>query len=352
MSAVPAEQTLISISAAGGPEVLQINRAPIPACGPGEVLIRVVAIGVNRHDVNQRRRGPDSTHGSVPGLEVSGTIVRSDSRETRWRAGDSVCALLDGGGYAEYAIARSDHILPVPPNLSLTEAAALPEALFTCWYNLFEIGQLKAGEQVLIHGGTSGVGSIAIQLLSAFGHRVFATCSSVDKRRIASSLGAADAFDYTDGAFADKVLNATQGQGVDLILDVARGIHSFENIRALRTRGRIVHLSPDTDYTKFPLRELMRKEAVLTGSLLRPLRPRDKARVAEALHVKVWPLIGERVRPLITMILPLERAAEGHALLESGMHAGKILLTPSGGGATPGQPASAPTSQWSPDHQF
>lgn len=326
MSSTPEEQTFVEIAAAGGPEVLKVIRGPVPECRPGDVLIRVSSSGVNRHDVNQRRRGPVPTHSSVPGLEVSGIIAFVPPGQNRWEVGDHVCALVDGGGYAQYAIARSDQVLPAPRGLSLIEAAALPEALFTCWYNFFEIARLQAGEQVLVHGGTSGVGTLAIQLLSAFGHNVFATCSTARKCEIARSLGARDAFQYTDASFADHVIEATQGRGVDVILDVSGGRHSYQNIRALATRGRIVHLSPDTDYTKFPLRELMRKEGVLTGSFLRPLRAQEKARIAEELLFKIWPILGSRIRPLVTATFALENAVDAHLLLESGDHAGKILL--------------------------
>ncbi|EEA01019.1 NAD(P)H quinone oxidoreductase, PIG3 family [Burkholderia sp. H160] len=324
---VPGHQIGILISAAGGPEVLVPSELPVPECASTDVLIRVVCAGVNRHDVNQRRRGPDNVHSSVPGLEVSGVVVRIGADVTNVKIGDEVCALVNGGGYAEYAIADAGQVLPVPPTISLRDAAALPEALFTTVHNFFNVAKLAAGESVLIHGGTSGVGSLAIQLLSARGHAVYATCGTDEKCSMAEALGAVKAFNYRTVGFAEAVLTATGGKGVDVILDMAGAGYGRQNVEALARRGRVVHLSPggNADLT-FPLRELMRKEAVVTGSLLRPLPNEEKADIARWIHAHVWPLIGTAIKPTITQRLPLTQACTAHEALERGDVAGKILL--------------------------
>ncbi|RKP47152.1 NAD(P)H-quinone oxidoreductase [Pararobbsia silviterrae] len=325
--AVPACHAEIHITAAGGPDVLQRIERPVPRCGASDVLIRVASAGVNRHDVNQRRRGPDTVHSPVPGLEVSGVVVRVGDDVTDVRIGDAVCALVNGGGYAEYALADHAQVLPVPAGLSLRDAAALPEALFTTAHNFFNVARLAPGESVLIHGGTSGVGSLAIQVLTARGHAVYATCGSDEKCAISRTLGAVDAFNYRTGAFADALKAARGGEGVDVILDMAGVVYGRQNVDALNRRGRIVHLSPGGGADlSFPLRELMRKEAVVTGSLLRPLPDIEKAAIAQWLRAQVWPLIGTRVKPIIAQRLPLAQASQAHEILEAGDVAGKILL--------------------------
>lgn len=324
---VPAQQTGILISAAGGPEVLLPATLPVPACGPGEVLIRVACAGVNRHDINQRRRGPDPSHRPVPGLEVSGVVVRTGAQVAGVAAGDEVCALVDGGGYAQYALADAGQVLPVPAAMSLRDAAALPEALFTTVHNFFNVARLAPGESVLIHGGTSGVGTLAIQLLSWLGHRVYTTCGSDAKCAMAEALGAAQAFNYRETAFEQAVLAATGGRGVDVILDMAGPDYGRRNVAALARRGRVVHLAPGGNADiALPLRELMRKEAVVTGSLLRPLPDAEKAEIARWLLARAWPVLGTRIRPQIALRLPLAQAGEAHAALERGDLAGKILL--------------------------
>jgi NADPH:quinone reductase-like Zn-dependent oxidoreductase/ketosteroid isomerase-like protein len=244
-----------------------------------------------------------------------------------WAVGDRVAALTDGGGYSEFAIAGAECALPVPKDMPAVEAAALPEALFTIWHNFFGLAALGPGERVLIHGGTSGVGTIAIQLLSALGHPVLVTCGTAEKMTAARELGAVAAFDYRSD-FAAEVIESTDGHGVDVVLDMSGGLHTAASLRALARGGRILHLSPGSgaDFVA-PLREIMAKEARITGSLLRPLPERQKAQIAESLRKVAWPLVAAgRVRPVIHGVLPLAGAARAHALMEKGAHVGKIVL--------------------------
>ena len=325
---MPTEQTVMVITAAGGPEVLQPTPRPVPSPSNGELLIRVHAAGINRHDVNQRRRGPSTGHSDVPGLEVAGVVAGVGAKLAGWTPGDRVCALTDGGGYGEYVVTPAALCFRIPGELTDVLAAALPEALFTVWFNFFTVAGLAPAESVLIHGGTSGVGSIAIQLLSALGHPVFATCGSDDKVLLARKLGARDAFNYRSDTFAAGVRAATDGRGVDVILDMSGGRHSLRSLESLAYRGRIVHLSPGdgADFSA-PLRLIMAKEARITGSLLRPLALTEKTRIAGELRQRVWPTLGNgRIAPLIRRVLPLRQAAEAHALMEAVDHAGKLIL--------------------------
>lgn len=321
-------QSAAEITRAGGPEVLELRSHPVPVPGPGELLIAVEAAGVNRHDCNQRRRGRSADHSDIPGLEVAGRVAAIGSEVAGWAVGDRVAALTDGGGYAEFAVARADCALPVPQGLSAVEAGALPEALFTIWHNFFGVAALGPGETVLLHGGTSGVGTIAIQLLTALGHPVFVTCGSAEKMAAARELGAAEAFNYRSDDFATALLEATGGLGVDVVLDMSGGRYAVASLRALARGGRIVHLSPGggADFVA-PLREIMAKEAKVTGSLLRPLPEREKAAIADSIRKVAWPLVAAgRVRPIIHAVLPLAAAAHAHALMEEGAHVGKIML--------------------------
>ncbi len=325
---IPPLQKVIKISAAGGPEVLVQVSASTPHPKHGEVLIAVQAAGVNRHDCNQRRRGPSPVHSDVPGLEVAGFVVAVGHGVAHDWVGQRVCALTDGGGYAQFATALVTHVLPVPEGLSWTEAAALPEATFTVWHNFFGVARLAAGESVLIHGGTSGVGTLAIQILSALGHPVFVTCGSDEKVAAARRLGASLAMDYRHGDFAETAQAHTSGRGVDVILDMSGGRYAVANVKALAQRGRIVHLSPGEDAPlQVPLRALMAKEAVVTGSLLRPLPDPEKTAIAERLRVVVWPLIAaRRVCPVIHQTFALRHAEQAHRAMEEGTHMGKIML--------------------------
>ncbi len=318
----------VAISAPGGADVLVVRPVTVAGPGAGELLVAVTAAGINRHDCNQRRRGPGPEHGDVPGLEVSGHVVAVGPGVTGWRPGDRVAALVEGGGYADHVRVRADLALPVPGEMDLTAAAALPEALFTSWYNFFDVAALGPGESVLLHGGTSGVGVIAIQLLTALGHPVFVTCGSADKMQLARGLGAVEAFSYRDDGFVAGVQAQTGGRGVDMILDMSGGRHSVASVAALARRGRIVHLSPgDGAEFRVPLRAILAKEARITGSLLRPLPAAEKARIAGRLRAVAWPLVvAGRIRPVIHRLYPLAEVAAAHAEMELGAHAGKILL--------------------------
>ena len=319
----------IFITAAGGPEVLQLRRSDLRAPADDELLIEVRAAGVNRHDCNQRRRGPTPAHSDIPGLEVAGVIVAAGRAVAAGRVGERVCALTDGGGYAGYAIAKAAQALPVPAGLDWHEAAALPEAAFTVWHNFFRVARLKPAESVLLHGGTSGVGTLAIQILGALGHPVFATCGSADKVDAARKLGAREAFDYRDDDVVAGIRAATAGRGVDVILDMSGARHTAHDVEALARRGRLVHLSPgDGAELRAPLRTILAKELHVTGSLLRPLPDDEKGAIAAELRRAVWPLIeAGRVRPVVHAVLPLTEAAEAHRLMEQGRHVGKVVLS-------------------------
>lgn len=324
---LPTRQTVIAITAAGGPEVLKPVQRPVPVPRDGEVLIRVSVAGINRHDCGQRRGGPAHAHSDVPGLEVAGEIVALGNNAAPWRIGDRVCALVDGGGYAQYAIAPASNTLPLPVGFSAAQAAALPEALFTAWYNFFDVAHLAAGERVLIHGGTSGVGTLAIQMLVALGHEVFATCGDERKCEAAVKLGATRAINYREDDFRPVIEEATGGHGVDVILDMSGGAYAEANLDALAYGGRIVHISGGGGKPfSAPLPKIMRKRAIVTGSLLRPTPVAVKAVVARNLHEKVWPLLGHRIAPIIDSTFALEQASEAHARMERNEHIGKILL--------------------------
>jgi len=322
------ENIAIHITRAGGPDVLQARAGPVPVPGDDEVLIEVRASGVNRHDCNQRRRGPTPAHSDVPGLEVAGVVVGLGSKVDHRVVGEAVCALTDGGGYGQFVVAKSAQVLPIPLGLDWVSAAALPEAAFTIWHNFFRIAALQPLESVLLHGGTSGVGTLAIQVLTVLGHPVFATCGSSSKVEAAVGLGALQAFDYHDPAWVGRVLEATADRGVDVILDMSGGQHASLDVNALAWRGRLVHLSAgDGASLCVPLRTLMAKELKITGSLLRPLPDPEKAIIARALLEKVWPLVSAgRVRPIVHQVLPFAEAVRAHRLMEEGRHVGKLIL--------------------------
>ncbi|SCK55356.1 putative NAD(P)H quinone oxidoreductase, PIG3 family [Variovorax sp. HW608] len=319
----------IVISAPGGPEVLRwIENMPLAAPGPDELLIHVFFAGVNRHDCNQRRRGPTPAHSDVPGLEVSGIVQAAGSRVRGFTAGDAVCALVDGGGYATRAIVPAELAFRVEAPLDLQSAAALPEALFTVWHNFFGVADLGPGESVLIHGGTSGVGSLAIQMLGALGHPVHVTCGSDEKCAAALALGARTAINYRTHDFEQEIQRVTRHAGVDVILDMAGSAHCASNVDALARRGRLVHLSPgDGAEFRAPLRAIMAKEVRITGSLLRPLPLAEKSLIAQQLRRVAMPLVRDRrIRPWVQETYPLRMAAEAQARLESGQSMGKIVL--------------------------
>jgi putative PIG3 family NAD(P)H quinone oxidoreductase len=322
---------VVEITAPGPPEVLQPGVRIIPTPGAGEVLIRVAAAGVNRPDVLQRlgRYAPPPGAPDVPGLEVAGTISAVGAGVDGWSAGRTVCALLAGGGYAEYAVAPAPQCLPVPGGISLAEAAALPETTFTVWTNVFERGRLASGETLLVHGGASGIGTTAIPLARAFGARVFATAGTDDKCVACERLGAERAVNYRREDFVDVVRAATGGRGVDVILDMVGGDYFPRNLALLAPDGRLVQIAfLRGGRVEMDLAPLMAGRLVITGSLLRPRSVEEKGRIAGAVREKVWPLVESgALRPTIHATFPLEKAADAHRLMESNAHIGKIVLT-------------------------
>jgi putative PIG3 family NAD(P)H quinone oxidoreductase len=329
-TSLPATMTAIEIRGKGGPEVLVPAELPVPMPGPGQVLIEVAAAGVNRPDVLQRQGSypPPPGHSPLPGLEAAGKVVAVGAGVKRWKNGDPVTALLNGGGYARYAIAEETAALPVPAGMEMTCAAAIPETFFTVWHNVFERGALKAGEWFMVHGGTSGIGTTAIQLADAFGANVIATAGSAEKCRACLELGAQRAVNYKTDDFVAVAKEATGGKGVDVTLDMVGGPYTEKNIVAAAEEGRIVQIATLMGAAvEINLARLMVKRVTLTGSTLRP-RPRDvKAGIAAALEAKVWPLLAEgRVKPVMDRTFPLAEAAAAHRRMEEGAHIGKIVL--------------------------
>jgi NADPH2:quinone reductase len=328
---MPETMRFVTAHGPGGPEVLSLATGPVPTPGPGEVLIRVAAAGVNRPDVLQRegRYPPPPGASPVLGLEVAGTIAAVGPDVTDWAVGDAVCALLAGGGYAEYALAPAAQCLSVPEGLTLTEAAAVPETFFTVWANVFQRGRLQAGETFLVHGGTSGIGTTAIQLAHAFGARVFATAGSDEKCAACRDLGADVAINYRTADFVDAVKAETQGQGVNLILDMVGGPYIQRNLKALAVEGRLVQIAfLQGSKQELDLMPLMLKRLTITGSTLRSRSVEEKGAIARELQARVWPLLAAgRVKPVLHATFPLDEAAEAHRLMESSRHVGKIVLT-------------------------
>ena len=327
---VPTNMRAIEISEPGGPEVLLPVTRPVPAPGAEDILIKIVAAGVNRPDALQRAGAyaPPPDASDLPGLECAGEVVSVGAGVSRWAIGDKVCALLPGGGYAEYATTHQDHALPVPAGLSMVEAAALPETFFTVWTNVFERGRLEAGEVFLVHGGTSGIGTTAIQLAKAMGARVFATAGSAEKCAKCVELGAELAINYNDDDYVEVVKAATNGRGVDLILDMVGGAYIARNIRALAMDGRLAMIAflggPKAEIN---FAQIMTKRITVTGSTLRPRSVQDKAVIAEALREVVWPMIeAGRIAPVMDSTFPLDQAADAHRRIESSGHIGKIVL--------------------------
>jgi NADPH2:quinone reductase len=328
--AVPPEMTAIEITAPGPPEVLRPVRRPTPRPQVGEVLIRVAAAGVNRPDLLQRegKYAPPRGASDIPGLEVAGTVVGIGPGGSTWAPGDEVCALLAGGGYAEYCAAPVPQCLPIPAGLSLVEAAALPETFFTVWHNVFERGRLAASETILVHGGASGIGTTAIQLARAKGARVFTTAGSADKCAACVALGAERAIDYRREDFVAVVREATAGRGVDVILDMVGGDYTPRNLECLAVEGRLVQIAfLHGSKSELSLQPLLQKRLTITGSTLRPRSVEDKGAIAVALTKEVWPLLtGGAVRPVIHATFPLAEAWQAHRALEEGAHVGKLVL--------------------------
>ena len=323
--------TAMEISTPGGPEVLLPVQRPVPVPGPDEVLVRVAAAGVNRPDVLQRKGGypPPPGASDIPGLEIAGTVVAAGSGAGEALIGTRVCALVAGGGYAEYCVAPAGTCLPVPEVLRMTEAAAMPETLFTVWTNLFERGFAADGDTVLVHGGTSGIGTMAISLGNLFGLDVIVTCGSDEKCARAVELGAAHAINYKETDFVDAVDRWTEGKGVAVVLDMVGGDYLPRNLKCLTVEGRHVSIAVQRGATaEIPIFDIMRRRLTLTGSTLRPRDVGFKTMVADELSRTVWPYVeGNRLKPVMDKSFPLAEAAAAHARMEAGDHVGKIVLT-------------------------
>ncbi|HEU5274322.1 MAG TPA: NAD(P)H-quinone oxidoreductase [Xanthobacteraceae bacterium] len=327
---VPATMTAIAIRAAGGPEMLVPEQRPVPTPGQGEILVKVAAAGVNRPDVMQRLGlyPPPKGAPDIPGLEIAGTVAACGAGVTRWRVGDEVTALVVGGGYAQYCVAVEGHALPIPAGLTANEAAAIPETFFTVWHNVFERGGLKPGETLLVHGGSSGIGTTAIQLARSFGSRVITTAGSAEKCEVCRKLGADVAINYRTEDFVAATKQATDGKGADVILDMIGGDYVERNYEAAAVEGRIVQIAfQDSPKATVNFMRLMLKRLHHTGSTLRARANPDKTAIARAIEAKVWPLVAAgKVRPVIDSTFPLSEAAGAHARMESSQHTGKIVL--------------------------
>ena len=321
----------IVITAPGGPEVLRIQERPQPQPGAGEVLVKVSAAGVNRPDVFQRKGNyppPPGASPDIPGLEIAGIVVEVGKDCKRWKVGDKICALVTGGGYAEYCVVPEGHCLPVPPNLSFAEAASLPETYFTVWSNVFDRGQLKPGDALLVHGGSSGIGVAAIQLAKRWGAIVYVSAGSEEKCTYCEKLGADKAINYKKEKFREVIKAQTSKKGVNVILDMIGGDYTSDNLDILAEEGRLVLINTmKGDEATVRLGLIMRKRLTITGSTLRARDIVFKAAVAKKLEEHVWPwLHAGEVKPVIFKTFPLERADEAHTLMESSEHIGKIVL--------------------------
>jgi NADPH2:quinone reductase len=323
--------TVIEIREPGGPNVLVPATRPMPVPGSGEILIKIAAAGINRPDVMQRTGNypPPPGASDIPGLEVAGTVAAIGDGVTGWSVGDPVCALLSGGGYATYCLAPAPQCLPIPKGLTMIEAAALPETFFTVWDNLFTRGGLSDGETVLIHGGSSGIGTTAIQLARAFGARVYITAGSPEKCRACEALGAERSINYHEEDFVAVMKEITGGKGADVVLDMVGGDYVGRNLAVLGKGGRLVQIAVQNGTkAEIAVHLIMIKQIVFTGSTLRPRSVAEKAVIAQSLAGIVWPLIAAgTVKPLIHRTFLLQNASEAHALMDSSAHIGKIVLT-------------------------
>jgi NADPH2:quinone reductase len=331
MASAPETMTAIEITKPGAPDVLQPKTLPVPKPGSGQILVKVAAAGVNRPDVAQRTGAypPPPGHSPLPGLETAGEVAATGPGVSRWKVGDKVCALVNGGGYAQYTIAEDSVALPIPAGLDMVRAAAIPETFFTVWNNVFERGRLQAGEWFLVHGGTSGIGTTAIQLAKAFGAKVIATAGSAEKCKVCTELGADRAVNYKAEDFVAAVKDATGGKGVNVTLDMVAGDYTDRNIIAAAEDGRIVQIAVlgGAD-VKLNISRVMAKRLTLTGSTLRPRTREVKAGFARALEEKVWPLLASgKVKVVMDSTFPLAKAADAHRRLETSEHVGKIVLT-------------------------
>lgn len=332
MEQVPSQMTVIGISKPGGPEVLVPERRAVPVPGPDEILIKVMAAGVNRPDVAQRQGHypPPPGASDLPGLEVAGEVVAVGANAKRHKLGDKVMSLVAGGGYAQYCIAQDAQAMAVPPALTIQEAGALPETLMTVWHNVFERGALKAGETLLVHGGSSGIGTMAIQLAKALGSKVIVTVGSRDKADACLKLGADHAINYRSEDFVEATRKATGGTGANVILDMVGGDYIDRNYDAAAVDGRIVQIAFLSGSPKATANfgKLMMKRLTHTGSTLRPRSNADKAAMVAAIEAKVMPLLREgRLKPLMDSSFPLEKASEAHRRMETSEHIGKIVLS-------------------------
>ena len=330
MKPFPEEMAAVGFDAPGGPDVLRIERMAVPQPGPGEVLIKVAYAGVNRPDVIQRQGfyPPPPGASPIPGLEISGTVAALGEGVVTPIPGQNVCALVSGGGYAEYCLAKAAHCLPVPDGLSLDMAAALPETLFTVWHNVFERGFAREGETILVHGGTSGIGVMAILLGKLFGLTVIVTCGSATKCDAARGIGADHAIVYKAGDFVAEVAKITDGRGVDLVLDMVAGDYVARNLKCLADDGRHVTIAVQGGVrAEINMAEIMRRRLMLTGSTLRPRSDTFKALLADEIARNAWPLVADgNLRPVMDQVFPLAEAAAAHARMEAGDHIGKIVL--------------------------
>jgi putative PIG3 family NAD(P)H quinone oxidoreductase len=331
MSTVPTRMTAIVIRAPGGPDVLVPEERPVPLPGAHEVLVKVAAAGVNRPDVMQRKGlyPPPPGATDIPGLEIAGEVVALGAEVTRWKRGDQVMGLVVGGGYAQFCPIHESHALPIPQQLSVIEAAAVPETFFTVWHNVFERGALKAGESLLVHGGSSGIGTAAIQLAKARGAHVIATAGTADKCQACRRLGADVAVNYKDEDFVAATKAATKGRGADVILDMVGGEYIERNYEAAAVEGRVVQIAfQGSPKATVDFRRIMLKRLTHTGSTLRARSVEDKGAIARAVEQHVLPLIAAgRVKPIIDSSYALAQAALAHARMESSVHVGKIVLT-------------------------
>ena len=327
---LPKTMIAIAIRAPGPPDVLVPEERPVPAPGAGEILVKVAAAGVNRPDVMQRMGlyPPPKGATDIPGLELAGEVVALGSGVTRWKVGDQVMALVVGGGYAQYCLAFADHALPIPPDLPPAAAAAIPETFFTVWHNVFERGGLKAGETLLAHGGSSGIGTTAIQLARNFGARIIVTAGTAEKCDACRELGADVAINYKTEDFVAATKQATGGKGADVVLDIVGGDYIERNYEAAAVEGRIVQIAfQGSPKATVDFRRIMLKRLHHTGSTLRSRSNPDKAAIARAVEQKVWPLLAAgKARPVIDRSFPLSDAAAAHARMESSQHIGKIVL--------------------------
>ncbi len=331
MSEIPSSMRVVEVRTPGGPEALVLGERPVPQAAGSDVLIKVAAAGLNRADVLQRqgKYPPPPGAPEYPGLEVSGTVVRVGTAVKSFREGDQVCALLQGGGYAEFCVAPEGQVLPIPSGVSLVDAAALPEAYFTVWSNVFQQVSLQPGEKLLVHGGSSGIGTTAIQLAVVFGSEVYATAGSPEKCGFCELLGARRAINYKTQDFVAEIMQATGTVGVNVVLDMVAGDYVQKNLDVLARNGRLAIIATQGGHrAQINILSVMTRRLTITGSGLRPQSVAFKTRIKEELLARVWPLFGAgKLRPVIDRVLPLAEASKAHARMESSEHIGKILLS-------------------------